>query len=300
MPYPYARTAHARIARIPLAALSGSRGGPAPRRLAARGDSLARRARKAQAARTVSASLKGRHVIGQHRRTLCPATHSSHAQTPTAVDRLRGLLHGPTPQLIRVGVRNKGCAGMSYHLEYVDQPGKFDEVVEQDGVKVLIDSKALFSIIGSEMDWKEDALRCVSTLSRPAGQTHVSRFQLKVHVPQSQRQGRVWMRRIIQHIASPPCLVHYSRRGPHACHPVSLHPARAITLDDLGLIPALIVGEQWYYTRQESYTARQIHDDQAKRVLNDSQSATPVVSSPKTLCACPQKRRRLHRSRRGS
>lgn len=50
---------------------------------------------------------------------------------------------------------------MSYHLEYVDKPGKFDEIVEQDGVKVLIDSKALFSIIGSEMDWKEDALRYV-------------------------------------------------------------------------------------------------------------------------------------------
>ena len=44
-------------------------------------------------------------------------------------------------------------------LEYVDKPAKFDEVVEQDGVRVLIDSKALFSIIGSEMDWKEDALR---------------------------------------------------------------------------------------------------------------------------------------------
>jgi len=44
-------------------------------------------------------------------------------------------------------------------LEYVDEPGKFDEVVEQDGVRVLIDSKALFSIIGSEMDWREDALR---------------------------------------------------------------------------------------------------------------------------------------------
>lgn len=71
------------------------------------------------------------------------------------------LLNGPTPQLIRIGVRNKGCAGMAYHLEYVDKPGKFDEVVEQDGVRVLIDSKALFSIIGSEMDWKEDPLRCV-------------------------------------------------------------------------------------------------------------------------------------------
>lgn len=73
--------------------------------------------------------------------------------------RLRGLLNSPTPQLIRISVRNKGCAGLSYHLDYVDKPGKFDEVVTQDGVKVLIDSKALFSIIGSEMDWKEDTLR---------------------------------------------------------------------------------------------------------------------------------------------
>lgn len=60
-------------------------------------------------------------------------------------------------------MRNKGCAGLSYHLDYVEKPGKFDEIVEQDGVRVLIDSKALFSIIGSEMDWKEDALRCVAT-----------------------------------------------------------------------------------------------------------------------------------------
>ncbi|KAG6869029.1 hypothetical protein C0993_004702 [Termitomyces sp. T159_Od127] len=78
--------------------------------------------------------------------------------TPRAVGRLQALLRGPTPQLIRIGVRNKGCAGLSYHLEYVEEAGKFDEVVEQDGVRVLIDSKALFSIIGSEMDWAEDAL----------------------------------------------------------------------------------------------------------------------------------------------
>lgn len=75
-------------------------------------------------------------------------------------------MKSPTPQHLRIGVRNKGCAGLSYHLEYVEKPGKFDEVVEQDGVKVLIDSKALFSIIGSEMDWKEDALRCVFLLTR--------------------------------------------------------------------------------------------------------------------------------------
>lgn len=80
-------------------------------------------------------------------------------QAPAAVGKLKMLLGGPNPQLIRIGVRNKGCAGLSYHLDYVDQPGKFDEVVEQDGVQVIIDSKALFSIIGSEMDWKDDSLR---------------------------------------------------------------------------------------------------------------------------------------------
>lgn len=78
--------------------------------------------------------------------------------SPKAVEHLRGLLDSPDPKLIRVGVKNRGCSGLTYHLEYVDKPGKFDEEVAQDGVKVLIDSKALFSIIGSEMDWIDDKL----------------------------------------------------------------------------------------------------------------------------------------------
>ncbi|KAB8072888.1 hypothetical protein BDV29DRAFT_176517 [Aspergillus leporis] len=78
--------------------------------------------------------------------------------TPEAVVQLRKLLSQPDPKLIRVGVKNRGCSGLAYHLEYVEKPGTFDEVVEQEGVKVLIDSKALFSIIGSEMDWLEDKL----------------------------------------------------------------------------------------------------------------------------------------------
>ncbi|KAK0389852.1 hypothetical protein NLU13_3425 [Sarocladium strictum] len=78
--------------------------------------------------------------------------------TPAAVEQLRLLLDQPEPKLIKVGVKNRGCSGLAYHLEYVDKPGAFDESVEQDGVKVLIDSKALFSIIGSEMDFAEDKL----------------------------------------------------------------------------------------------------------------------------------------------
>ncbi|EMC95221.1 hypothetical protein BAUCODRAFT_72789 [Baudoinia panamericana UAMH 10762] len=78
--------------------------------------------------------------------------------TPKAVEQLKELFEQPESKLIRVGVKNRGCSGLAYHLEYVDKPGSFDESVEQDGVKVLIDSKALFSIIGSEMDWQEDKL----------------------------------------------------------------------------------------------------------------------------------------------
>ena len=78
--------------------------------------------------------------------------------TQSAISHLRLLLEQPDPKLIRVGVKNRGCSGLAYHLEYVEKPGSFDETVEQDGVRVLIDSKALFSIIGSEMDWVEDKL----------------------------------------------------------------------------------------------------------------------------------------------
>jgi len=87
--------------------------------------------------------------------------------TPTAVARLKELYNSPAPKLIRVGVKSKGCAGMAYHLEYVDTPGKFDEELVQDGVKVLIDSKALFSIIGSEMDFVEDRLSSRFVFNNP-------------------------------------------------------------------------------------------------------------------------------------
>lgn len=78
--------------------------------------------------------------------------------SPSAVSHLRELLEQPEPKLIRIGTRAKGCSGLAYHLEYVDKPSPLDEQVEQDGVRVLIDNKALLNIIGSEMDWLEDKL----------------------------------------------------------------------------------------------------------------------------------------------
>ncbi|KAH7588578.1 Iron-sulfur cluster biosynthesis [Nakaseomyces glabratus] len=78
--------------------------------------------------------------------------------TPAAVAHLRSLCQQPEPKLIRISAKHRGCAGLSYDLSYIDAPGKFDEVVEQDGVRVVIDSKALFSVVGSEMDWVENRL----------------------------------------------------------------------------------------------------------------------------------------------
>lgn len=89
---------------------------------------------------------------------------------PAAVERLRAMRTDPSdPRTIRVSVRNKGCAGMSYHLEYVrpEEKGRFDETVKQDGVELLIDSRALFSVIGSTMDWKEDKLSAKFVFTNP-------------------------------------------------------------------------------------------------------------------------------------
>ncbi|BAO40122.1 iron sulfur assembly-related protein [Kluyveromyces marxianus] len=87
--------------------------------------------------------------------------------TPNAISHLRGLLQQPEPKLIRIGVKNRGCSGLTYDLQYITKPGKFDEIVEQDGVKVVIDSKALFSIVGSEMDWIDDKLSSKFVFKNP-------------------------------------------------------------------------------------------------------------------------------------
>jgi iron-sulfur cluster assembly protein len=59
---------------------------------------------------------------------------------------------------IRVGVKNGGCAGMSYTMEYAESPDPRDEVVEDKGVRILIDPKAVLFLIGTEMDYRIDKL----------------------------------------------------------------------------------------------------------------------------------------------
>jgi iron-sulfur cluster assembly accessory protein len=100
------------------------------------------------------------------RRTLKPLK-APITLTENAKKHLRALSLGPHPKLIRISVRNRGCSGLTYHLEYVDAPEKFDEVVVQDDINVVIDSKALFSIIGSEMDWVDNKLSSKFVFKNP-------------------------------------------------------------------------------------------------------------------------------------
>lgn len=86
---------------------------------------------------------------------------------------------------------------MAYHLEYVDKPGTFDEVVQQDGIKVLIDSKALFSIIGSEMDWVEDELSTRFAFKSTLASSAAQKCSNDEHRPE--HQGRLRLRRVLQH-----------------------------------------------------------------------------------------------------
>tara|TARA_B100001248_G_scaffold251625_1_gene226917 strand:+ start:1354 stop:1692 length:339 start_codon:yes stop_codon:yes gene_type:complete len=57
---------------------------------------------------------------------------------------------------VRVGVKSGGCAGMSYIMEYAKDIKDNEEVIEDKGVKVLIDPKAIIYLLGTEMDYKKD------------------------------------------------------------------------------------------------------------------------------------------------
>jgi iron-sulfur cluster assembly protein len=89
--------------------------------------------------------------------------------TDAAAERVRELLaQRDKPSIgIRVGVRSRGCSGLSYTIEYADEKGRFDEVVEDKGVTVLIDPKATMFLLGSEMDFVDDKLQSGFTFRNP-------------------------------------------------------------------------------------------------------------------------------------
>jgi iron-sulfur cluster assembly protein len=89
--------------------------------------------------------------------------------TDAAAERVRSAVENAEKTVIglRVGVKNGGCAGMSYTVEYADSILPFDEVIEDKGVKVLVDPKAILFLLGSEMDVKTDKFASTFVFRNP-------------------------------------------------------------------------------------------------------------------------------------
>ena len=80
--------------------------------------------------------------------------------TDAAAERIKEIMASKQEPVagLRIGVKNGGCAGMSYTMEFADSAAPLDEVIEDKGVKVLIDPKAILFLLGTEMDFRTDKL----------------------------------------------------------------------------------------------------------------------------------------------
>jgi iron-sulfur cluster assembly protein len=87
--------------------------------------------------------------------------------TEAAAARIKEIMAGKSYAGLRVGVKNGGCAGMSYTMEYADSANPTDEVVEDKGVRILIDPKAVLFLLGTEMDYRTDKLSAQFVFNNP-------------------------------------------------------------------------------------------------------------------------------------
>jgi iron-sulfur cluster assembly protein len=72
--------------------------------------------------------------------------------TEAAAARVRDIIAAGEKPYLRVGVKNGGCAGMEYVLEYADSPDPLDEIVEDKGVRILVGASSILFLLGSEID----------------------------------------------------------------------------------------------------------------------------------------------------
>lgn len=89
--------------------------------------------------------------------------------TPAAAARVKAIMasKGDSVSGLKIGVKKGGCAGMEYTMAWADSVGKFDEVVEQDGARVIIDPQAVLYLLGTEMDYKTDKLSAQFVFNNP-------------------------------------------------------------------------------------------------------------------------------------
>ena len=86
-----------------------------------------------------------------------------------AAERVKQIMANAKESIVglRVGVASGGCAGMSYVMEYAKEIKPSDEVVEDKGVKVLIDPKAIMYLLGTEMDYKKEEFSSTFVFKNP-------------------------------------------------------------------------------------------------------------------------------------
>ena len=89
--------------------------------------------------------------------------------TEAAAQRIQELTKRADSEIVglRVGVKNGGCAGMAYTMEYAEATNPLDEVVVDKGVRILIDPKAVLFLLGTEMDYKVDKLSAQFVFNNP-------------------------------------------------------------------------------------------------------------------------------------
>jgi iron-sulfur cluster assembly protein len=89
--------------------------------------------------------------------------------TEAAAERIRALsaASGKEVEGVRIGVKNGGCAGMEYTMTYAEARGPHDEVIEDKGVKLLIDPTAVMFLLGTEMDYRSDRMRSGFVFNNP-------------------------------------------------------------------------------------------------------------------------------------
>ena len=90
--------------------------------------------------------------------------------TDRAARRIKAILaekSSGTAGGLRIGIKKGGCAGMEYTMEWAAEKKPFDEVVEQDGARVLVDPKAVMYLLGTEMDYKTDTLSAQFVFANP-------------------------------------------------------------------------------------------------------------------------------------